>query len=98
MRLLRCSLIFRDSVFSGASGSFMVPLLSGPVPVDILSAKQPMRYMMDKAKSKHPSYRVLEGASVVIAFAVGWCSGYRPPCTLCICFRYFPIFPMWRAL
>lgn len=39
----------------------MVPLLSGPVPEEVLTAENPMQFMTEKVKAKHPSFRVLEG-------------------------------------
>lgn len=39
----------------------MVPLLSGPVPAEVLKAENPMQFMTEKVKAKHPSFRVLEG-------------------------------------
>ncbi|CAM9483080.1 unnamed protein product [Ectocarpus sp. 4 AP-2014] len=49
-----------------AIGSFIVPLLSGPVPVEILKAENPLKMMTEKVKAKHPGFRVLEGSSVVV--------------------------------
>lgn len=46
-------------------GSFMVPLLSGRFPTHLLSAEDPIRFLLDRAMEKHPSYRPLEGTSVV---------------------------------
>lgn len=43
------------------SGSFMIPLLSGPVPREILTAENPLKMMMAKAKNKHANYRLLQG-------------------------------------
>ena len=40
----------------------MVPLLSGPVPPAILNTENPLRFMAEKIKIKHPNFRVLEGA------------------------------------
>ncbi|CAM9111833.1 unnamed protein product, partial [Laminaria digitata] len=45
-----------------ATGSFVVPLLSGPVPPAILNTENPLRFMTEKIKIKHPNFRVLEGA------------------------------------
>lgn len=39
----------------------MVPLLAGPVPLEVVKAENPMKYMVDKVKAKHRSFRVLEG-------------------------------------
>lgn len=39
----------------------MVPLLAGPVPIEVMKAENPMKLMMEKIKAKHPSFRVLEG-------------------------------------
>lgn len=78
----------------------MVPLLSGPIPADIFSAEQPMRYMMDKARTKHPNYRVLEGASSVAVSVFGWESGQMPLlCTLDMFFHFvYSVLPIWRVL
>lgn len=58
--------------FDDITGSFVVPLLSGPVPIEIFSADEPIKYMVDKAKARHPSYRVLEGECLTqaLGFAV----------------------------
>lgn len=48
----------------------MVPLICGPVPTDILSAENPMRYMVEKAKAKNPGYRPLEGVPAFPCFRV----------------------------
>lgn len=39
----------------------MVPLLGGPFPKELLSADEPIKVMLEKAKTKHPSYRPLRG-------------------------------------
>lgn len=42
-----------------------MPLLSGPVPVEILEAENPLKMMTEKVKAKHPGFRVLEGIAVL---------------------------------
>lgn len=43
----------------------MVPLLSGPFPPEILATENPMRFMTEKVKTKHPNFRVLEGTCTI---------------------------------
>eukprot|EP00903_Cladosiphon_okamuranus_P014233 g13222.t1 len=64
-----------------ATGSFMVPLLSGPVPPEVLKAESPIQFMTEKVKAKHPSFRVLEGSSVVVQICNALLPGVLPPAT-----------------
>eukprot|EP00752_Nemacystus_decipiens_P005082 g4612.t2 len=64
-----------------ATGSFMVPLLSGPVPAEILKAEDPMQFMTEKVKAKHPSFRVLEGSSAVVQICNALLQNVLPPAT-----------------
>lgn len=48
---------------AAVTGSFMVPLLSGPLPLEVLNAEKPMKFMLEKAKNRHPNFRILEGDS-----------------------------------
>ena len=41
----------------------MVPLFSGPVPLEILKSENPIKFMTEKVKAKHPNFRALEGIS-----------------------------------
>ncbi len=43
----------------------MVPLLSGPVPVEVVKAVNPMKFMTEKVKERHPNFRALEGNGFV---------------------------------
>lgn len=63
MMLLVPSFASCFALYAQRSGSFMVPLLSGPVPPEVLKAENPMQFMTEKVRAKHPSFRALEGTT-----------------------------------